>query len=236
MYLDGTNSVAASLSQFFGKSEAEEVPEGEVRPPGAHLMLQPSLNHKYKSPSDDSSTASDEFAAPGGHYIKGVPDTMSASSSKYGQSVRQKKQRSFPKAPSVQDTPEDVRKPTSPPSFKRRNKREDLLAKEAMPDEDMPKDEWDAFMKDLEATEKQFETPPSKLLSYYESDSDSEMKDIEAKAPPPAKLLSYYESDSDSEMKDIEAKAPPPAKLPRYYESESDSESIPPLPPQTRHQ
>jgi hypothetical protein len=209
MYLDETNSPAPTLSplspHIFGKRESEEVPEDELRSPGAHLMMPPSLNLKPKSRSDDS-TASDEFAAPGGHYIKKrIPDTVSAIYSKYGQSVRQKKQPSFPKAPAVRsrsrstpkgysewqnsdsDSSEDVRKPTTP-TFKRRGKREEQLAKEATPDEDMPKDEWDAFMKDLEATEKHFYSPD--------------------KAPPPSNLLTYYDS-------------------------ESDSESIPPLPPQT---
>ena len=193
MYLDETNSLTSSLSpsstHIFGRSEAEDVPDDEVRPPGAHLMLQPSLNHKNRS---DDSTASDEFAAPGGRYIKGIPDTVPVSSSKYGQSVRQKKERSFPTTSSVHshstpkgysewqnsDSSEDGRK-TSTPTFKRRSKLEEQLAKEATPDEDMPKDEWDAFMKDLEATEKQFYTPekaapPSNLLSYYDSDSESE--------------------------------------------------------------
>jgi hypothetical protein len=210
MYLDATKSAAVPLSplspDIFGKSEAAEVPDDEVRPPGAHLMLQPLLNHKYEHKSrSDNSTASDEFAAPRGHHVKGIPDTVPASSSKYGQSVRQKKQASFPKAPSVRshstpkgysewqnsdsDLSEDGYKITTP-TFKRRSKRGEQLAKEATPD--APKDEWDAFMEDLEATEKQFYAPK--------------------KEPPPSSdLLSHYDSGSDSE-------------------------SIPPLPPKTRHQ
>jgi hypothetical protein len=200
IYLDDpvsrTKSVTPTPTHLLRENDLD-APEDEA---GMLMMTQPWLDGNEKPPPvsglvDRSADLS--VSAPGARYMSNVGSESKNPSGRFGTSARQRKQPppDMPICESPKRTndwkPADpsllARNPRTPekssaaPSFKRRTKRSFEAEKSSgVPQEskiEKQADAWNDFLKDLEAAEKQFFAPkarPSPLLSYYDSDSDTD--------------------------------------------------------------
>ena len=163
-----------------------DVPEDE-RVSLRHALGQPKLLHG----ADTKNDRSDGLAAPGSHYM--TQSTAPASNSKFGQSVRRK--RDVPRFLSgkARRTPagyqgyessdsdasnENRRDRNVKPTFKRATRNNGKVG-EQQP-EPKSDDSWSDFLQELEEAENQFFGPNYKASGLLQSDSDSDVP------PPPS--------------------------------------------------
>ena len=201
IYLDNddprTKSVTPTPTHLISEKDVD-APDDEA---GMLLMTQPWLDGKEDPPNLsrtrlDRSTEDGPVVAPGTHYMNkeklaNKDPAPKHTSGRFGTSARQKKQpssafgsspkRSNEWKPADSNISSPEKSKSAGPSFKRRSKR----SFEGEPPNDKPQeakiekqaDAWNDFLKDLEAAEQQFFAPkarPSPLLSYYDSDSETD--------------------------------------------------------------